>query len=171
MTICRLQKTVPSLSQVEITLWPAAVVAFPVLLLSVAHSTPLVKRLACSQHSPRVFYFSHLAAVAHKTLPVKGSAPDVAQVWYGTARGCYVAGAWGGCPFQEECSLGLYQPSCVTTGVNMHLQANEPAGRLSFGKAGTAIMDLPDLPKTQISIRTTAPNPVRSKHLSKLTHW
>lgn len=64
----------------ETSLWHAAVVALPVLLLSVAHSTALVKRLARSHQSHRVFHFSHLVAVAHKTLPVKGSAPELAQV-------------------------------------------------------------------------------------------
>lgn len=85
----------PSRSQVrEVVgnkLWHAAVVALPVLLLSVAHSAALVKRLACSHCSHCAFHFSHLAAVAHKTLPVKGSAPELAQVWHGVVTGLEAA--------------------------------------------------------------------------------
>lgn len=114
----QLQKTMPSFIQVkrllESSLWHAAlVVALPVLPLSVAHSA------ACS-FSPlcRAFPFSHLAAAAHKTLPVKGSAPAVAQV-----RRRWGLGA-GGRP--QEGPSGLCRPSCVTTGGKTRPQAEEP---------------------------------------------
>lgn len=43
----------------------------------------LAERFARFAPSHHLFCFSHLAAVAHKTLPVKGSAPELAQVWHG----------------------------------------------------------------------------------------
>lgn len=43
----------------------------------------LAERFARFAPSHHLFRFSHLAAVAHKTLPVKGSAPELAQVWHG----------------------------------------------------------------------------------------
>lgn len=108
----------------EETVWKSACgvlhlwVALPVLLLSVAHSDLFLLTL---------FPFSHLAAVAHKTLPVKGSAPDVAQV---RPRG---AGGWS---LRKDPS----RLCCVTTGGNWSPQAEEPTARLScFGKAGIAV--------------------------------
>jgi len=62
----------------EGSLWYAALTPFPVLLFSVARSTALIGRCAPSHPA---FHFSHLAAVAHRTLPVKGSTPALAQVW------------------------------------------------------------------------------------------
>ncbi|XP_064268687.1 probable arginine--tRNA ligase, mitochondrial isoform X2 [Passer domesticus] len=104
---------------------------------------------------------SHLAAVAHKTLPVKGSAPDVAQVRH--------SGLGGG--------LGrIHQGFSVSP-----LREYEPAGRGAEGQAlpwaeplwegrdGCSQLCLPeraallDPPKTQHSLRTAAPDPV--KHL------
>lgn len=85
-TLCRLQKTMPSFSQVV----EEAVGNQPVHAAVVGGSSSSAAfrslqrcayQVTCSfSLFSRVFPFSHLAAVAHKTLPVKGSAPDVAQV-------------------------------------------------------------------------------------------
>ncbi|KAI1241091.1 hypothetical protein IHE44_0009553 [Lamprotornis superbus] len=65
----------------------------------------------------RVFPFSHLAAMAHKTLPVKGSAPDVAQVRHSRA------GAWGAAPRKDPSTRALPAQPCH------HWGEYEPAGR------------------------------------------
>lgn len=174
-TPCRLQKTMPSFSQVnrllEISLWHAAVVGGSSSSAAFCSPQRCVCQVTCS-FSPfsRVFPFSHLAAVAHKTLPVKGSAPDVAQVRH---RG---GGGWSLPGRPEEGSIrALPAQMCH------HWGEYAPAGRGADSQAlpraaplwecrdccsQLCLLEraaLLDPAKTQRSLRTAAPDPV--KHL------
>lgn len=170
---CRLQKTMPSFSQVkrllEISPWHAAVVGGS--SSSAAFCNPqrcCVCQVTCS-FSPfsRVFPCSHLAAVAHKTLPVKGSAPAVAQVRHSGVGGCGAAqeGSLRALPAQPCHHWGEYEPA----GGGANSQALPWAEPLREGRDCCSQLCLPeraallDPPKTQHSPRTTASDPV--KHL------
>lgn len=129
----------------------------------------------------RVFPFSHLAAVAHKTLPVKGSAPDVAQVRHcGAGAGAWKDPSIRALPASLCHRWGEYEPA----GGGANSQALPWEAPLWEGRdccSQLCLLEraaLLDPPKTHHSLRTTAPDPVqhllitfpsecfKSKHLS-----
>lgn len=113
--------------------------------------------------SHRVFPFSHLAAVAHKTLPVKGSAPEVAQVRPSGAGGWRAPGKdpSGLCRrrwrWLEPAGGGANSQALLGTAPLW--EGRDCCSQLCLRERAALLHP----PKTQHSLRTTAPDP--DKHL------